>query len=366
MTLKHLFQPLRVGTMEIANRIMMPGMAAGMVLDDDGEAAPAMLGYYLERARNRPGMMGIGAAAVVPSRLPRSNPIALDDDRHIPSLAAFVEAVHRHDTKFGIQLWDGGNQAGTMEQLSPSGVPANARAAVDTTGAAPTLKVLTLDDIREVVGHYAAGAVRCAKAGFDFVEIHAGHGYLISNFLSPYFNRRTDHYGGSFENRTRFLVEILREVRARVADRVVVGLKINGDDFIGDEGWTLADACRLAPVLQREGADYLSVSAGVMGAPRLTVPPLYEKQGCFADLAAEIRKHVTIPVATVGRIKDPLMADELVRDGTADIVCMGRAMIADPELVEKARGGRIADIRPCLAECRGCIDQQMRTIMRGE
>lgn len=366
MALKHLFQPLKIGRLEIANRIMMPGMAAGMVLDEDGEAAPEMIAYYLERAAARPGMMGIGAAAVVPSRTKRTNPIALDDDRHIPSLAAFVEAVHRHDTKFGIQLWDGGNQAGGGEQLSPSGVPANARAAYDATGAVPVLKVLDLDDIRQVVRCYADGAERCARAGFDFAEIHAGHGYLISNFLSPYFNRRTDQYGGSFENRTRFLLEILREVKARVGDRLVVGVKMNGDDFMAEQGWTLQDACRIAPVLQQEGADYLSVSAGVMGAPRLTVPPLYEKQGCFAELAAEVKKHVTIPVATVGRIKDPVMADALVRDGQADIACMGRAMIADPELVEKARGGRLTDIRPCLAECRGCIDQQMRTIMRGQ
>jgi 2,4-dienoyl-CoA reductase-like NADH-dependent reductase (Old Yellow Enzyme family) len=366
MTLEHLFQPLKVGRMEIANRIMMPGMAAGMVLDDDGEAAPEMVAYYLERAANRPGMMGIGAAAVVPSRIKRSNPLAIDDDRHIFSLAAFVAAVHRHDTRFGIQLWNGGNQAGDGEQLSPSGIPANARAAYDATGSTPTLKVLDLDEIRHVVRCYADGAERCLKAGFDFVEIHAGHGYLISNFMSPHFNRRTDQYGGSFENRTRFLLEILSEVKARVGDRMAVGVKMNGDDFMEDQGWTLADACRIAPVLERKGADYLSISAGIMGAPRLTVPPLYEKQGCFADLAAAVKRQVRIPVAAVGRIKDPIMADALVRDGQADIACMGRAIIADPDLVGKAREGRLAEIRPCLAECRGCIDQQMRTIMRGQ
>src|SRR5690606_24238570 len=197
----------------------------------------------------------------------------------------------------------------------------------------------------QVIGYFGDGAERCARAGFDFVEIHAGHGYLISNFLTPYFNRRTDRYGGDFDGRIRFLIEILRETRQRVGDRLAVGVKVNGDDFLDDGGWTLDQACRLAPILEAEGADYISVTAGVMGAKRLTVPPLYEKQGCFADMAAEVRKHVTIPVATVGRVKNPAMADELIRDGSVDIVCMGRAMIADPDIVDKARRVDLADIR---------------------
>jgi 2,4-dienoyl-CoA reductase-like NADH-dependent reductase (Old Yellow Enzyme family) len=125
------------------------------------------------------------------------------------------------------------------------------------------------------------------------------------------------------------------------------------------------DSCALAPVLEAEGADYLSITAGVMGGTRLTVPPLYEKQGCFTDLAAAVKTVVTIPVATIGRIKNPVMANDLVAQGRADIVCMGRAMIADSEIVAKARRGDLEDIRLCLADCRGCIDEEMRSIKRG-
>jgi NAD(P)-dependent dehydrogenase (short-subunit alcohol dehydrogenase family) len=128
----------------------------------------------------------------------------------------------------------------------------------------------------------------------------------------------------------------------------------------------LEDACRVAPLLEAEGADYLSVTAGVMGGFRLTVPPLYERQGCFADMAQAVKQEVGIPVATVGRVKRPAMADELVRDGVVDFVCMGRALIADSQAVAKARRGELADIRPCLAECRGCIDQEMRSIKAGQ
>ena len=364
--LKHLFAPIRLGRMQLNNRMMMSCMAAGISLDETGRATDDMVAYYLERARARPGMMGLGAGAVMPQTSPRKTAICLHADEYIPSLKSFVDAIHEHDTKFGIQLWEGGIQAGGTEQLSPSGIGVGVKAVYDATAGVAVIRTLTLDDIADVIRRFGDAAERCAKAGFDFVEIHAGHGYLISTFMTPFFNRRADQYGGSFDNRTRFLLEILRVVKARVGDRMTVGVKINGEDFLPQEGWMLADACVLAPRLQSEGADYLSISAGVMGAPRLTVPPLYEKQGCFSYLGAEVRKHVSIPVIVTGRIKNPVMANDMLRSGVADVISMGRAMIADPDIVEKARQGQLADIRPCLAECRGCIDQQMRTIMRGE
>jgi 2,4-dienoyl-CoA reductase-like NADH-dependent reductase (Old Yellow Enzyme family)/thioredoxin reductase len=362
--LAQLFAPMAIGRMQIQNRIMMPGMSAGMMLDGDAQATPEMIAYYLERAKTRPGLMAIGASAVVPASAPRKMPLAIDHDRHIPSLKQLVDAVHRYDTKFGIQLFDGGVQAGDRVQLSPSGVPAMAAAVLDAR-MRPVIKTLGIDDIAEVVRDFAAAARRCQAAGFDFVEIHAGHGYLISAFLTPYFNRRSDRYGGSLENRWRFLLEILRAVKAAVGETLAVGVKINGDDFLVKDGWTLADSCALAPVLEAAGADYLSVTAGVMGGTRLTVPPMYEKQGCFVDLAEAVKKKVRIPVATIGRIKNPVMANDLVAQGKADIICMGRAMIADSEIVEKARRGELQDIRLCLADCRGCIDQEMRSIKRG-
>jgi 2,4-dienoyl-CoA reductase-like NADH-dependent reductase (Old Yellow Enzyme family)/thioredoxin reductase len=362
--LAQLFSPMTVGRMRLQNRIMMPGMSAGMMLNGDAEATPEMIAYYVERAKARPGLMAIGASSVVPAAGPRKMPLALDHDRHIPSLAKLVDAVHQYDTKFGIQLFDGGVQAGDRVQLSPAGVPAMAAAVLDARER-PVIKTLSIDDIAQVVRDFAAAAKRCQAAGFDFVEIHAGHGYLISAFLTPYFNRRTDRYGGSLENRWRFLIEILRAVKAAVGDKTGVGVKINGDDFLLKDGWTLTDSCALAPVLQTEGADYLSITAGVMGGTRLTVPPLYERQGCFVELAEAVKKVVSIPVATIGRIKNPVMANDLVAQGKADIVCMGRAMIADSEIVDKARRGALEDIRLCLADCRGCIDQEMRSIKRG-
>lgn len=362
--LTELFTPLTIGKLQVRNRIMMPGMSAGMMLDSDARPNDEMIAYYVERAQTCPGLMAIGASAVTPPKKKMRQPMALYEDAAIPAIKKLVDAVHRYDTKFGVQLWNGGTQAGESEQLSPSGIGAMAASVVDQRET-QVVRALELDEIPEVVGHFAAGALRAKKAGFDFVEIHAGHGYLISAFLAPYFNRRTDRYGGTLENRARFLYEILRAVKAAVGDSMGVGVKINGDDFLPQGGFTLAEACAIAPVLQAEGADYLSVTAGVMGAARLTVPPMYEKQGCFTDLAAAVRKTVSIPVATIGRIKNAAMANDLIAQGVADIVCMGRAMIADSQIVDKARRGDLDDIRLCLADCRGCIDQEMRSIKRG-
>jgi 2,4-dienoyl-CoA reductase-like NADH-dependent reductase (Old Yellow Enzyme family)/thioredoxin reductase len=361
--LPELYQPMTVGPMTVNNRLMMAGMSAGAKYDDNG-VAPEMVAYYVERARGEPGMMAIGANAVVP--MPEGSPMGrfgLFDDRIIPSLKKLVDAVHQYDTKFGIQLWNGGGtEGGSHELISPSGLPSNVRTARGDGTAryrGQPNRALETDEIPQIVQYFAGGARRVAEAGFDFVEIHAGHGYLISNFLTPLFNRRTDKYGGPFENRTRFLLEIVAAVKKEVGDRIAVGLKYNGDDFLGDEGWTLAESCRLAPLAQAAGADYITVTAGLVGSPKLTIPPMYEPQGCYAFLAEAVKPTVTIPVGAIGRIKNPLMARDLVAEGKADFVCMGRPTIADPEIFGKVKRGDLEDIRPCLADCRGCADEHV-------
>jgi len=366
MMFRELFEPMTVGPMKVANRIMMSAMSAGMMLDKDGQITPEMIAYFIERVRNNPGMAAVGACAVVPTPEQWRYPVPIYSDHVIPSLKRLVDAVHQYDTKFGIQLWDaGGTEGGKRTLISPSGLSSNARAKGGATMGPQLNRALELDEIGQVVGYFAAAAARGEKAGLDFVEIHAGHGYLISNFLTPLFNRRTDRYGGSFDNRIRFLVEIVRAVKAALGDRVALGVKFNGDDFLPSEGWTLADSCRLAPILQAEGADYLNVTAGVVGAPRLTIAPMYEPQGCYTYLAEAVKPLVSIPVGTIGRIKSPVMANDLVAQGKVDFVGMGRPMIADPDIVGKARRGELDEIRKCLADCRGCMDEHMRSARRG-
>ncbi|MEO7679391.1 MAG: FAD-dependent oxidoreductase, partial [Sphingomonas sp.] len=339
--------------------------SAGTMFDEHG-VAPEMIAYYVERARGEPGMIAIGATRVVPpepgTRKPRQ--FGLYDDDVIPSMRKLVEAVHQHDTKFGIQLWNGGGSENGLglTLISPSGLPSNVRVVQgDTTGRyrGQANHALETEAIAGIVQHFVDGARRAVACGFDFIEIHAGHGYLISNFLTPLFNRRADRYGGSFENRTRFLLEIVSSINDAVGHQIAIGLKYNGDDFLGEQGWTLEESCRLAPLAQAAGADYITVTAGLVGSPKLTIPPLYEAQGCYAFLAEAVKPTVTIPVGTIGRIKNPLMARDIVAEGKADFVCMGRPTIADSEIFAKTKRGDLADIRPCLADCRGCADEHV-------
>ena len=195
---------------------------------------------------------------------------------------------------------------------------------------------------------------RCRDAGFDFIEVHAAHGYLINQFLAPNSNQRTDQYGGRFENRIRFFLEVLADIKAKAGNDFPVGLRINGEDYV-DGGWTLADTLRLAPILEQNGADYLHVSAGVYGSKQLTIPSMYVPHGCFIHLAEAVKQVVDIPVVGVGRIKSPEMADRFLKEGRVDVVAMGRSLIADPMLPQKALAGELNTIRPCVGCCLGCI-----------
>jgi thioredoxin reductase len=213
---------------------------------------------------------------------------------------------------------------------------------------------LTRAEIRELIAAYGDAALRCRQAGFDFVEIHGAHGYLISEFLAANSNLRQDEYGGSFENRIRFLVEIIEDIKAKTGPAYPIGVRMNGEDYV-QGGWTLEEAKRLAPILERLGIDWLHVSAGVYGSMPVTIPSMYSDHACFVHLAEAVKKSVSIPVIAVGRIKDPGMADRIIREGRADMVAMGRAHLADPELARKAHEGRLSDIRPCIGCCKGCI-----------
>jgi len=362
--LSALLQPMKVGPITVANRMMMAGMSAGNKIDENGAIHPQMAAYLLERARGGPGLIAIGATRVAPVSVRNSHSLELFNDDVIPSLGKLAESVHQYGTKLGIQLWNGGGTEGTSPDtlMSPSGLSSNVRTAMgDATSrrlGSPN-QAMTVEQIEEMIGYFAAAARRCAEAGLDFVEIHAGHGYLLSNFLTPLFNRREDEYGGSFENRTQMLLRVIRAVRKAVGDDIAVGLKYNGSDFLGDQGWTIEDSCRFAPLAEEAGVDYITITAGLVGTPQLTIPPMYEPQGCYSDLAAAVRPFATVPIGTIGRIKNPLMARDLIAEGKADFVCFGRSTIADPDFFGKVRRGALQEIRPCLADCRGCIDEHL-------
>ena len=356
--LKHLFQPIEIGSMTVKNRVLMSGMAVNFGFEDEGYVTDQLIEYYIERARNRPGMMLLASCAVHaegfadPSFYQFPN---IFDDKALPGLEKLVKAVHQYDVKFGAQLTHYGIAHNPC--LVVSYIPKFAE--VGLMPPVPPGREMSKKDIEECVTAYAEAADRCIRAGFDFIEIEAAHPpATISSFLSPTYNRRGDEYGGSFENRIRFLLEVIRAIRHKLGRKVPVGMRKMPADLIGEQSWTLKDACRLAPIVEKEGIDYFSLAFGTeYETPQLIYPPIYRRQGGLVHVSEEIKKYVSIPVSATGRIKDPVMADRIIREGRADLVVMARAHLADPEIVEKARRGDIADIRPCIADCLGCAQQ---------
>lgn len=345
--LKHLFNPVEIGGMTVRNRLMMSAMSINFGVDEHNYVTDQLTAYLAARARGGAGMVLVGGAGVHPAGMDLPHLPALWDDGCILPLKKMADAIRPLGARLGVQLLHGGRQSYQDRKVAPSPIPALA-----VVKGVP--KELTIAEIAETVAAFGDAARRCRAAGVDFVEIHAAHGYLISEFLALNANHRTDHYGGSFENRIRFLMEVVADIKAKAGDDFPVGLRINGEDY-AENGWTLADALCLAPLLEQQGAAYIHVSAGIYGSTQLTIPSMYVPHGCFIHLAEAVKKVVSIPVVGVGRIKSPEMADRFIREGCADVIAMGRSLIADPMLPKKAMAGDLGAIRPCLGCCLGCI-----------
>jgi 2,4-dienoyl-CoA reductase-like NADH-dependent reductase (Old Yellow Enzyme family)/thioredoxin reductase len=347
MHFPHLFQPIQVGRLKSKNRLLMSAMSINFGVDDKGYVTEQLIQYMVARAKGGAGMMLVGGGGVHPTGVELPHLPALWEDECIPALKKMAQAVRPHDTLLGMQVMHGGRQSYHDQKVAPSAIPAPALAK-------GTPRELRLEEIPVMVAAYGDAARRCREAGFDFVEIHGAHGYLINQFMAPNSNQRTDMYGGSFENRTRFMLEVLEDIRSKCGPDFTVGIRMNGEDYISD-GWGMDEALRLAPLLEQNGADYLHVSAGVYGSRQLTIPSMYVEQGCFVHLAEAVKKRVSIPVVAVGRIKKPDMADAIIRDRKADMVALGRSLLADAQWPAKARSGALRSIRPCIGCCLGCI-----------
>ncbi len=343
----HIFQPLRIGSMTVKNRLLMSAMSINFGVDDHGFITRQLIEYLVARAKGGVGMMLVGGGGIHPNGVELPYLPALWEDGCISGLKDQANAVKPYNCRLGMQLMHGGRQSYHENKVAPSPIPAPA-----VVKGIP--RALTVPEIRMIVSAFGDAARRCRQAGFDFIEIHAAHGYLINQFMSPNANRRCDEYGGDFNNRIRFLLEIVTEIKSKCGSDFPLGIRINGEDFIED-GWTLPETLRLAPILEQHGADYLHVSAGVYGSRELTIPSMYAPPGCFVYLAEAVKARVKIPVVAVGRIKDPKMAEQIIREQKADAIALGRSLLADPEWPNKADRGDLRRIRPCIGCCLGCI-----------
>ena len=350
-----LLTPARIGPVEIKNRIVMPPMTT-RTADAEGFVTDDCVAYYLERVRGGTGLITVEMASPEKAGRHRRREVGIYDDRFIPGLTRLVEAIHGGGAKASIQLGHGGGHTRAdicgETPIAPSAIP---HPVYETTFETIVPQEMTKARIAETTAAYVAAARRAQKAGFDCVEIHAAHGYLISQFHAPFENRRTDEYGGSLENRARFGLEVLRAVKAAVPGTGVV-YRLSVEDFFPG-GLPFSEGRQIAIWAAQTGADALHVTAGhyrSLPSAQIVLPPMRFPDATFLGFAAAVKKAVTVPVIAVGRLGDPATAEAAVADGKADFVALGRTLIADPQWVEKVRRGE--PIRRCLA-CNTCINE---------
>lgn len=309
--------------------------------------------YYTTRASGGAGLIIVEAAHLDSTQRHRPNGIRISDDSFIAGLSELTQAIHASDVPVFQQLTHPGRLASStvtgVQPIGASPVPH------PVTGEIP--HSLSVEEILAVEDMFAEAARRVKQAGFDGVEIHGGHGYLLAEFVSPYTNKRTDQYGGDLDNRTRFPLELVRKVRQTVGEDFPISFRLSATEFIPD-GFCLDEAKLFAVKLAEAGVDVLHISAGNNEQPSTmvkTIPLLSTPSGCFAHFAAAIKAVVNIPVITVGRIDSPAAAEKILGEGQADLIALGRALIADPYWPVKAQEGRVSEINKCIACNKGCI-----------
>jgi 2,4-dienoyl-CoA reductase (NADPH2) len=351
-----LFEPITIGRLNIKNRIYMPAMHLNMCRNY--RVTEQLLAFYAERARGGAGIISVGYASVDDLA---ANPmhIGAHDDKYIPSLTSLASTIKENGARAVVQLNHAGRYNHSMllggkQPVGPSPIPSR------LTGETP--QELSVEEIETTVESFAHAANRVKQAGFDAVEILCGTGYLISAFLSPATNQRSDDYGGSTAKRMRFGLDVMRAVRAAVGTEFPIIVRVNGNDFMPD-GIGRETMREFVSQLEQNGADAFCVNVGWHES---RVPQIQTKvpRGVYAYLARSIREIVRVPVIASHRINDPETAREMLTDGSCDMVAMGRALIADPQLPEKSRDGREREIVHCVACGQGCFDHlfEMRAV----
>ena len=344
----HLFSPIKVGETVVKNRVFMPPISTNLA--DKGYVTDALVAHYAARAKGGVGLIVTEVTTVEPTYIYLPGDMSIHDDSFIPGWKKLTEAVHQYDCKILPQLFHPAYMAfpipGTPRLIAPSNVgPYYAKEAP---------RSVTKEELKVIIKQFGEAALRVKTAGADGVEIHAAHAHgLLGGFLSTLYNKRTDEYGGDISCRLRLTLEVIEEVRKMCGKDFIIDVRISGDEYT-DGGLNINDMIYVSKTLEKAGVDMLHVSGGTTIARGSSIPAPGTKMGSHALLSEEIKKHVSIPVATVGRITEPWIADELTANDKADICMIGRANLCDAEFVNKAMSGHVEDIRPCIG-CLRCL-----------
>ena len=352
----HLFAPGKIGTLTLKNRILKAPQSSGMS-NMDGTVSERLVRYYRDQAAGGAGCIVVEYAYVddIGAKSAHCHP-GISSNEHIPGLAWLAENIREMGSVPAIQIEHCGRQKflGTQPICAPSALPWPKL--WDQYGVQAVPHVLTIEEIQDIVHAFGDSALRAKKAGFELVEIHGAHGYLLTNFFSPHTNHRTDLYGGSLENRMRIYVEIVRDVRKKVGPDFPVTIRLSGTDYEPD-GFPIEDTIAMAKVLEREGIDAFHISGGDHHTMIHQVSPMAMSL-CHNTWAAEaIKKEVSVPVIASGSITLPEYAEDIITSGKGDFVGLGRPLWADPEWPNKAAADHPEDIRPCIRCNEGCLER---------
>lgn len=352
MAFNDLFSPIKIRGMEIRNRIEFPAMGTKMVKDEK-VVTDQLINYHVARSLGGNGLNFTEVCSVYDKAAPK-NFLALSDDKYIPGMKKLADAIHEGGAKAGVQLWLGGSAVLFGDQTSMVVVPSDFK----VEGTDYVIKAASKEIINECIKAFGDAAKRAVEAGYDTVEFHAGHNYTPHSFLSKAFNKRMDEYGGSLENRARFLLECIKSIRENIPEDMPLFMRIDAHDDCVEDGLTIEEVIQFCKWAKEAGVDVLDVSRGNFSsaAVKYEVPPVDVPRGFNVENAARIKKETGMITVAVGRINDPEQADEIIRSGKADMVVMGRAQLADPEFCNKAKNGNVDDIVRCVGCNQGCYD----------
>lgn len=341
-----LAEPVWIGSMQVKNRIVFPPMNTNLT-SETGCVTPELEEYYIRRARGGAGLIVLEAASVSPDSRNHPRQPMICDRRYVASWARLTEKLHRYGAKVSVELVHYGSEASMPPRVSPSGMSKFK----EDPG-----KILSVEEIRKVQQQFVDAALYAKKSGIDAITLHACHGYLIAEFLSPVFNQRKDEYGGSFENRCRFLFEIIERCRSALGSKYPIMVRYSADEFIKG-GRTIEEAVELAKVLEAHGVDAIDISASQPSAYLMTTPPycLPHTKGLLVPYSEAIKQVVKVPVFTAIGIRDPEYAEQILKEEKADLIALGRPQIADPDYANKVLRGCPETIRHCLS-CEYCLD----------
>ncbi|GAC13966.1 oxidoreductase [Aliiglaciecola lipolytica] len=374
---QHLFKPSKIGELSLRNRIIMAPMGSNYA-EKDGHCGERIQAYYEARAKGGVGLITMGVVSIAyPAGTAEPYQVGISKDEFIPGLKALTDRVHKHGAKISLQLQHAGKTStrdmaegrevwvpsmpppppkgnDMMQHVTMKEVSTFVRPSKDVP---VTMRVMDKADIRQMIDWFAQAAKRAKAAGFDGIEIHAAHTYIIAGFLSRYYNQRDDEYGGNIENRARLLLEVIAAIQEQVGKNYPLWLRLDAEELGTDGGISIEDCIAVTKMVEKAGLDAVSISAyaNITSGAAFTEAPIVHKPAGFLDWAEQVSNAVSIPVIAVGRI-EPKIADEAIADGKCDFVGMGRKLLADPELPNKLFANKEANVRPCIY-CYVCVSQ---------